>query len=98
VGLKLAIGRDGRKSKELDQTIKSIIPGHEVQNTGVGNPEPEVSQRNLGAAQAQSWAVKCKLLTSERDREDCDTPDMVQSNRAVARSVEGMHESLERKG
>jgi hypothetical protein len=31
VGLKLAIGRDGRKPKELDQIIKSIIPGHEVQ-------------------------------------------------------------------
>src|SRR5258708_37010148 len=34
--LKLCIGRYGRKPKKLDQIIKRIIPGHEVQNTGVG--------------------------------------------------------------
>jgi len=36
VRLKLCIGRYGRKSKKLDQIIKQIIPGHEVQNTEVG--------------------------------------------------------------
>jgi hypothetical protein len=61
VGLKLAIGRDGRKPKELDQTIKSIIPGHEVQNTGGGKLELEFSKRNLSAAEPQRWAAKCPL-------------------------------------
>jgi hypothetical protein len=57
VGFKLAIGRDGRKPKKLDQIIKSIIPGHEGQNTGGGRLEPEVSKRNLSAVQARSWAA-----------------------------------------
>ena len=77
MGLKLAIGRDGRKPKELDQIIKSIIPGHEVQNTGVRSLEPGVSKRNLGPARAQSWAGKCQLQTADRNRNDCNTPGIL---------------------
>jgi hypothetical protein len=57
VRLKLCIGRYGRKSKKLDQIIKQIIPGHEVQNTGAGSQEPGVRIRNLVLSGPQSAAT-----------------------------------------
>jgi len=61
LGLKLGIGRYGRKPKKLDQIIKRIIPGHEVQNTEVG-----VMSQELGG---EIWIAGGSATSHHLERE-----------------------------